>query len=88
MGKLLIIGIIVSMMILMLISSANATWCDTNYGKKVVLKINNSGASVALTDYQVEYNITDSEQVSDMQADFDDMRIYNETSETLIVSSG
>ena len=63
--------------------TASGAWCNNNYGKKVPIHINNTGGG-ALTYYEVELNITNSEQVSDMENDFSDIGIYNESSCSLV----
>jgi len=52
-------------------------WWNASWSRKRPIHINNTGNSNALTDYQVMINIT---YDSDMQADFDDIRVVNETS--------
>ena len=65
------IGVALVLLVLGAIQPVSATWT-----KKAPIHINNTGGS-ALTDYQVMLNIT---YDSDMQADFDDIRVKNETS--------
>ena len=52
-------------------------WWNASWSRKRAIHINNTGNSNALTDYQVMINIT---YDSDMQNDFDDIRVVNETS--------
>ena len=78
--KTIAIGTAVFLACLVLIPSVSATWCDANYGKKTPILINNTGGSEQ-TYYQVELNFT---YDSDMNANFSDIRVYNESDCSLV----
>ena len=80
MNKKVLIAGTIAILLLLLIPSVSATWCDNNYGKKAPILINNTGGS-AQTYYQVELNISHD---SDMNANFSDIRVYNETDCSLV----
>ena len=52
-------------------------WWNSSWLKKRPILINNTGNATVLTNYQVKLNVT---YDSDMQADFDDIRVINDTS--------
>jgi len=56
-------------------------WWNASWSRKCPIHINNTGNSNALTDYQVMINIT---YDSDMNSNFSDIRVVNETSGTAI----
>jgi len=53
------------------------TWWNSSWEYKKPILINNTGNATVLTNYQVKLNVT---YDSDMQADFDDIRVINDTS--------
>ena len=79
MKKIIAIGIAV-LVCLVLIPSVSATWCDNDYGKKAPILINNTGGSEQ-TYYQVMLNYS---YDSDMNANFSDARVYNESDCSLV----
>jgi len=56
----------------------NSSWWDNSWGKKAPLQINNTGCATALEYHQVYVNLT---YDSDMNSDFSDIRIVNDTAE-------
>ena len=79
MKNILAIGI-VAILLLLLVPSVSATWCNNDYGKKAPILINNTGGSEQ-THYQVELNYTFD---SDMDVNFSDAIVYNESDCSLI----
>ena len=79
MKKVLAIGI-VAILLLLLVTSVSATWCNNDYGKKAPILINNTAGSVQ-TYYQVELNYTHD---SDMNSNFSDILVYNESDCSLV----
>ena len=80
MKKATVIGITGLLVLLLLITVTSAIWCGNNFGKKAPILINNTGGS-AQTYYQVELNYT---YDSDMNANFSDVRVYNDSDCSLI----
>lgn len=80
MNKKILIAGIVATLLLLLVPSVSATWCDNDYGKKTAILINNTGGSEQ-TYYQVELNYS---YDSDMNANFSDARVYNESDCSLV----
>ena len=80
MNKKILIAGIAAIFLLLLVPSVSATWCDNDYSKKAPILINNTGGS-AQTYYQVDLNYTHD---SDMNANFSDIRVYNESDCSLI----
>lgn len=80
MKNAMVVGI--SVLLLLCFSSVlvSATWCDNDYGKKAPILINNTDGS-AQTYYQVMLNYT---YDSDMNANFSDARVYNESDCSLV----
>ena len=74
------IGIVVTILLLLLMPSVSATWCNNNYGKKIPILINNTGGSEQ-NHYQIMLNYS---YDSDMNANFSDARIYNESDCSII----
>jgi len=72
---LLIIGIS-ALILIFIIQSASATWVNTSFTKRAPILINNTGNATNLTYYQVFLNYS---YDSDMQTNFNDSRIYNQT---------
>lgn len=60
----------------LLVSVSGATWCDSDYAKRINVSVNNTGGG-ALTDYQVYVNL------SDNPINETSLRVYNATSCTL-----
>jgi len=75
------IGVIIAGLFLGLMIGSASAWWNSSWSKRVPIHINNTGNSNALTDYQVMINITYN---SDMNSNFSDIRVVNETSGTAI----
>ena len=75
-----IVGIVAILVICFGIGIGTAAWFDEDFTKKVAIKINNTGGG-ALTYYQIPLNIT---YDSDMNANFSDIRVVNDTSGTTV----
>ena len=73
------VGIVVVLLVL-LVSSVSATWCNNDYGKKRPIHIGNPGGTEQ-TDYQVMLNYSHD---SDINANFSDIRVYNESDCSLV----
>ena len=67
---------LVSIVLSLLVSVSGATWCDTDYAKRINVSVNNTGGS-ALTNYQVYVNLS-SNPINETS-----LRVYNSTSCTL-----
>jgi len=73
---------LIFLLVMFLFSSpASATWWNESWGYKMPVFINNTGNATVLTNYQVNLNVTYN---TNMQADFDDIRIVNDTSGTAV----
>lgn len=65
-----------ALILIFLIQSASAAWVNTSLTKRAPILINNTGNATDLTDFQVFLNYS---YDSDMQPNFNDSRIYNQT---------
>ena len=62
--------LLVSVVLSLLVGGSGATWCDTNYAKRINVSVNNTAGS-ALTDYQVYVNLS-SNPINETS-----LRVYN-----------
>ena len=67
---------LVSIVLSLLVGVSGATWCDTDFAKRINVNVNNTGGG-ALTDYQVYVNLS-ANPINETS-----LRVYNATSCTL-----
>ena len=70
--NIMLVGIVLSL----LVGVSGATWCDTDYAKRINVSVNNTAGS-ALTNYQVYVNLS-ANPINETS-----LRVYNSTSCTL-----
>lgn len=73
--QLIAIGIS-ALILILLVQSVSAAWVNSSFTRRASILINNTGNVDNLTDYQVFLNYS---YDSDMQLNFNDTRIYNQT---------